>query len=106
MGQGLVFMVLVTDIATFPVDFRFFTPDPALTQWRKQDKRLREKGVTKKDRPKSPEPDHCRYPTKQALAINMVRTFVKNSFPLGRLGRPEEVADLVVFLSSSFSFLS
>ena len=80
MGQGLVFMVLVTDIATFPVDFRFFTPDPALTQWRKQDKRLREKGVAKKDRPESPEPDHCRYPTKQALAIDMVRDFIKN-FP-------------------------
>ena len=28
------------------------------------------------------------------------QTFVKNSFPLGRLGTPEEVADLVVFLSS------
>ena len=25
------------------------------------------------------------------------QTFVKNSFPLGRLGTPEEVADLVVF---------
>lgn len=80
MGQGLVIMVLVTDIATFPVGFRFFTPDPELTKWRKQDKRLRQKGVTKKDRPKSPLPDHCRYPTMQALAIDMVQDFV-NSFP-------------------------
>ena len=80
MGQGLVIMVLVTDIATFPVDFRFHTPDPELVKWRKQDKRLRESGIAKKDRPKSPEPDHCRYPTKQSLAVDMVQAFVKN-FP-------------------------
>ncbi len=41
---------------------------------------LRQKGVAKKDRPKAPTPDHCRYPTMQALAIDMVRNFVKN-FP-------------------------
>ena len=80
MGQGLIIMVLVTDIATFPVDFRFYTPDPALTQWRKEDKHLRQKGIAKKDRPKAPEPDHYRYPTRQALAINMLQAFIKN-FP-------------------------
>ena len=80
MGQGLVIMVLVTDTATFPVDFRFFTPDPVLTQWRKKDKHLRQAGVVKKDRPKPPVPDHCRYPTMQALAVDMVRNFVKH-FP-------------------------
>lgn len=78
MGQSLVIMVLVTDIATFPVDFRFFTPDPVLSQWRKEDKRLRKKGFTKKDRPQPPVPDHGRYPTKQTLAVDMVRSFVKN----------------------------
>lgn len=80
MGQGVVIMVLVTDTATFPVDFRFFTPDPVLAQWRKQDKHLRKKGVAQKDRPKPPEPDHCRYPTMQALAVDMVRDFIKR-FP-------------------------
>ena len=80
MGRGLVIMVLVTDKSTFPVDFRFFTPDPVLSQWRRQDKHLRQKGVAKKDRPKAPTPDHCRYPTMQALAVDMVRDFVEN-FP-------------------------
>ena len=75
-------MVLVTDIATFPVDFRFYTPDPALTQWRKEDKHLRQKGIAKKDRPKAPEPDHYRYPTRQALAINMLQAFINSSYAL------------------------
>ena len=69
MGQGLVFMVLVTDIATFPVDFRFFTPDPALTQWRKQDKRLREKGVAKKDRPNHQNPTIVVIPPNRHLPL-------------------------------------
>ncbi|UYM14545.1 hypothetical protein [Endozoicomonas euniceicola] len=49
-GQELVFMVLVTEIATFPVGFRFYVPDPALSAWRKKDKSLRKQGVrTKSD---------------------------------------------------------
>ena len=48
-GQELVFMVLVTDIVTIPVGFRFFEPDPVLSAWRKKDKQLRLKGVAKQD---------------------------------------------------------
>lgn len=75
-GQELVFMVLVTDIATFPVGFRFFVPDPVLSAWRKQNSQLKQKGVAKKQRPKRPKPDHRRYPTMQALALDMVQNFV------------------------------
>lgn len=75
-GQELVFMVLVTDTITFPVGFRFFVPDPALSAWRKQDKQLKQKGVAKRDRPKRPTPDHHRYPTMQALALEMIQEFV------------------------------
>ena len=75
-GQELVFMVLVTDTITFPVGFRFFVPDPALSAWRKQDKQLKQKGVAKRDRPKRPTPDHHHYPTMQALALEMVQEFV------------------------------
>ena len=79
-GQELVFMVLVTDTVTFPVGFRFFVPDPALSTWRKHDKKLQQQGVAKKQRPRRPEPDHQRYPTMQALALDMLQEFV-DAFP-------------------------
>ena len=73
-------MVLVTDIFTIPVGFRFFEPDPVLSAWRKKDKQLRLKGVAKQDRPKRPKPDHQNYPTMQSLALEMLREFVED-FP-------------------------
>ena len=79
-GQELVFMVLITDVATIPVGFRFFEPDPVLSAWRKKDKQLRLKGVAKQDRPKRPKPDHQHYPTMQSLALEMLREFVE-AFP-------------------------
>lgn len=79
-GQELVFMVLVTDTVTVPVGFRFFVPDPALSAWRKKDKQLKQQGVAKKQRPKRPKPDPHRYPTMQALALEMAQEFV-DAFP-------------------------
>lgn len=79
-GQALVFMVLVTDIATFPVGFRFHVPDPQLAAWRKHNHRLKKQGVAKPLRPKRPKPDHVRFPTLQALALDMIREFVER-FP-------------------------
>lgn len=79
-GQELVFMVLVTETATFPVGFRFFVPDPTLSAWRKKDKELQQQGVVKKHRPQRPQPDHQRYPTMQALALDMLQEFV-DAFP-------------------------
>ena len=73
-------MVLVTDIATFPVGFRFYVPDPALSAWRKKDKSLRKQGIQKKDRPARPQPDHARYPTMQSLTLDMLQEFV-DAFP-------------------------
>jgi len=79
-GQEIVFMVLVTDTATFPVGFRFYMPDPNLTQWRAKNKILKQQGVARKDRPSQPEPNHKRYPTMQVLALDMCREFV-STFP-------------------------
>ena len=79
-GQELVFMVFVTDIATFPVGFRFYVPDPELSAWRKQDKCLKQKGIPKKERPERPEPDSIRYPTMQSLTLTMLQEFV-DAFP-------------------------
>jgi len=74
-AQTLIFTVLVTDIATFPVGFRFYAPDPELSAWRKHDKSLKKQGVVKKDRPQRPEPNHTQYPTLQALALEMIQEF-------------------------------
>ena len=41
MGQSLVFLVLITPKITIPVGFDFYVPDPELSAWRKEDKRLR-----------------------------------------------------------------
>ena len=79
-GQELIFMVLVTDIATFPVGFRFYTPDPVLSAWRKEDKQLKRKGVSAKNRPRRPNDNREAYPTKQMLALEMLREFVA-AFP-------------------------
>ncbi len=79
-GQELIFMVLVTDTVTFPVGFRFYTPDPNLAIWSKRDKELQRQGIAKKERPQRPMPDHVNYPTKQALALEMLREFT-TAFP-------------------------
>jgi hypothetical protein len=76
-GQNIVFLVLVTEKLTLPVGFSFYEPDPKRVAWRKEDKRLREKGVEKKHRPPMPEED-ANYPSKKQMAINLLKNFVNN----------------------------
>jgi hypothetical protein len=79
-GQELVFMILVTDLVTFPIGFQFYVPDPALSAWRKENKRLKNQGVAKKDRPEQPKPNDVNYPKKQDIALSLLQGFVDN-FP-------------------------
>jgi hypothetical protein len=46
--QTVVLLLLVTQSVTIPVGFAFYMPDPALTAWTKEDKRLKKQGMTKK----------------------------------------------------------
>ena len=78
-GQTVVSLLLVTEKITFPVGFAFYMPDPALTAWSKEDKRLKKAGVAKKDRPVQPERDSL-YPTKTGLALGLLQAF-KDQFP-------------------------
>ncbi len=75
-GQELVFLVLVTEKVTIPVDFRFYIPDPRMTAWRKKNKTLKQQGISTKHRPDRPAPDHENHPTMQALALDMIESFV------------------------------
>jgi len=73
-GQELVFLLLVTDLVTIPVGFRFYTPDPELVKWRKENKALKHKGVPGRLRPARPAPNP-EYPTKQELTLQMIKAF-------------------------------
>jgi hypothetical protein len=73
-GQTIVFFLLITDLITLPVDFRFYKPDPLLEAWKKEDNRLKRQGMTKKERATEPA-RNPEYPTKQELALQMAREF-------------------------------
>ena len=73
-GQTVVLLLLVTRTITFPVGFSFYMPDPALTAWTKNDKRLKKEGVAKKDRAVKPE-RNGEYPTKTQLALQLLQAF-------------------------------
>lgn len=73
-GQTVVLLLLVTQSVTIPVGFAFYMPDPALTAWNKEDKRLKKQGMTKKDRPVMPKRNNA-YPTKNQLALRLLQEF-------------------------------
>ena len=77
LGQNIVFVVLVSNEITIPVGFRFYTPDPAMNIWKKEEKRLIKKNVEKQYRPKKPEPN-SNYPTKIQLAQSLIKEFAVN----------------------------
>lgn len=47
-GQTIVLLLLVTELVTLPVGFRFYMPDPAKTAWIKEDNRLKKQKIAKK----------------------------------------------------------
>jgi hypothetical protein len=73
-GQCIVFLVLVTPKITFPVGFGFYRPDPELTAWYAEDKKLRRQGVPPKQRPPKP-PKNKDYPTKQEISLGLLAHF-------------------------------
>ena len=76
-GQNIVFLILVSDKITLPVGFKFYEPDPDVSKWAKEDKRLRKKGVKKKYRPEKPAIDD-KYPGKKKIATELITSFIKS----------------------------
>jgi hypothetical protein len=74
-----VLLLLVTPRVTIPVGVEFYMPDPALTAWNKEDKRLRKRGVPKKKRPAKPR-KNSDYPTKPEIALRLLEEF-QTAFP-------------------------
>ncbi len=77
MGQSLVFLVLITPKITVPVGVAFYVPDPELSAWRKEDKRLRKKNVPKAMRPPEP-PRNPAYPTIPQIALSLIERFKRD----------------------------
>jgi hypothetical protein len=76
-GQTIVLLLLVSDSTTIPVGFTFYMPDPVLSAWKKEYKRLIKKGIPKNQRPDKPKrnPD---YPTKVELGLDLLHKFKTN----------------------------
>lgn len=79
MGQGLVFMVLVTPTITIPVGVEFYMPDPDYTAWKKLNDKLKKNGIPAQQRPDKPAKKE-EFPTKVEIAVSMVNQF-HESFP-------------------------
>jgi hypothetical protein len=75
MGQEIVFLVLATEKITFPAGFAFYMPDPALSQWSRQRKRLKKSGIQKI--PAKP-PLNEKYPTKQQIGLGLLDELKQN----------------------------
>jgi hypothetical protein len=73
-GQEFVFLLLVTDVLTIPIGFRFYVPDPALKKWKGMIKAQKKAGIPKKERTKRPA-QNLNYPTKQMLALELLKEF-------------------------------
>lgn len=76
-GQEFVFLILVTDTLTLPVGFAFYTPDPAMQDWRKTRKSQKAEGIPVKNRDKRPTPNPD-YPCKQTIALELLKKFSEN----------------------------
>ena len=76
-GQNILFLLLVTDKLTIPVGFEFYEPNPEISAWKREDRRLRQKGVLKKFRPTRPE-DSDEYPTKKGSSSFCVVLYYAN----------------------------
>ena len=78
-GQELVFLFLVTDTVSFPVDFRFYVPDPSMSAWRKLRDEQKKQGIPAKERVRCPE-HNPKYLKKTDLALEMLQSFAE-AFP-------------------------
>lgn len=77
-GQEIVFLLLVTPLVSIPVGFSFYLPDPTYKAWKEQNKKLKKRGVPKKERPVPPLKNDL-YPTKQQIALTLLSQF-KSSY--------------------------
>ncbi|MCZ6678686.1 MAG: hypothetical protein O7E52_15745 [Candidatus Poribacteria bacterium] len=69
-GQSFILLLLVSQKVTLPVGVEFYMPDPQLTAWNAEDRKLKQRGVPKPQRPAKPGKDN-RFPTKPEIALDL-----------------------------------
>jgi len=74
-GQTIVCVLLVTEHVTLPVGFDFYVPDPCLSEWKRAQKKLKKKGIARKNWPPKPQTDQQKYPTKTQIAARLLAEF-------------------------------
>ncbi len=75
-GQSLVFLFLVTPLVSIPVGVEFYIPDPAIKSWEEENNRLRELGVSRRQRPSKPQRSKD-YPTRGEIVLILIEKFHK-----------------------------
>ena len=75
-GQTVVLLLLVTDSITIPIGFKFYMPDPVISEWQKEEEKLKKKKIAKHDRPSQP-PFNPEFPKKIQLALLLLEEFRK-----------------------------
>ena len=73
-GQTVVLLFLITPKVSLPVGFRFYQPDPAVKEWKKNEEKLKQQGVKKAERPPRPEPKAA-YPSQGQLLLALLEEF-------------------------------
>ena len=43
LGQNIILLYLVTSKVSFPISFAVYAPDPSLSEWSREDRRLKKK---------------------------------------------------------------
>lgn len=77
MGQEFIFLILVTNIVTIPIGFRFYIPNPELKEWKRINKAEKKAGIPPKERTKKPQANP-KYPGKKELALQLLAKFAQN----------------------------
>lgn len=103
LSQNIVFIAIVTPIFTIPIGFRFYRPDPKHSAWKSKDKKLKRKGIAKKNRPKEPKYNYLRYPTKNQIAIKLLK---KAKTLLSKIEKKQKKSIKVVSVLADAAYLS
>jgi hypothetical protein len=110
LAQNIVFVLVVTRVFSFPIAFAFFRPDPAYSAWRRATRRLKRRGIARKDWPdelkRAPVRDHEKYPTKIEIAARLLAQVqaLFSSFTIMVQGQPRKIR--VVTVSADAAYFS
>jgi len=102
LAQNIVFIAVVCNKVTFPIGFKFYRPDPEVKKWEKEDKKLRRKGIKKKNRPSRPSRNK-EFPTRIEIAVELAKNTKKI---ITKLEKSLNIKVKVLSISADSAYLS